>query len=136
MPTSIPARLTFICGHSGAGKSTLSKALVRRLNDATREVKSRKVFDAAAMGLDAGTRISVVWVTVAETVARQRIEQRGERRDRYKLTHWDEYRARRFEPVPGEYPGMLLFDNTLYSEVRTLEIARAILSPGPAAVPL
>lgn len=31
------ARLIFICGHSGAGKTTLSKALVRRLNELTRE---------------------------------------------------------------------------------------------------
>lgn len=100
----------------------------------SREVKSRRVFDAAALGVAAGTRISVIWVSVAEDLARARIRKRGERRDRYKLDHWDEYRARRFEPAAGEYPELLIYDNTEASESRTLEIVKAIVfsATGPA----
>lgn len=101
----------------------------------SREVKSRTVFDAGALGVAAGTRISVIWVTVPENIARERIVERGERRDRYKLEHWDEYRARRFEPSAGEYPELLILDNTLHSDSRTLEIVKAIVFPGPATGP-
>lgn len=101
----------------------------------SREVKSRRVFDAAALGMAAGTRVSVIWMTVPESIARERIEKRGERRDRYKLDHWDEYRTRRFEPAAVEYPDLLIFDNTAYSESRTLEIVKAIASPEPAVAP-
>jgi predicted kinase len=96
------------------------------------EVKSRRIFDARALGVAADTAISVIWVTVPEQVARERIERRGERRDRYKLEHWDEYRRRRFEPAAGDYPGLLFYDNTIYSESRTLEIVKAIVFPEPA----
>jgi len=101
----------------------------------SREVKARTVFDAGAMGVADGTRISVIWVTVPESVARERIEQRGERRDRYKLAHWDEYRARRFEPVAADYPELLMFDNTAYAESRVLDIVKAIVFPAAAPGP-
>jgi len=101
----------------------------------SREVKARTVFDAGALGVAAGTRVSVVWVTVAESVARERIARRGERRDRYKLTHWDEYRARRFEPAAGEYPGLLIFDNTDWSASRAARIADAIVHPEAVVLP-
>jgi len=54
----------------------------------------------------------VVWVTTAEETARQRILERGDPNDAYKLAHWDEYRQRRF--VPGAESGvdLLMFDNT------------------------
>lgn len=98
----------------------------------SREVKSRSVFSAQGLGVAAGTRIDVIWVTVPEAVARARIEARGERRDRYKLAHWDAYRARRFEPAAADYPGLLVFDNAEFSEARTQEIADALLHPaGP-----
>lgn len=97
------------------------------------EVKSRRIFDAASLGVPADTAISAIWVTVPEQVARERIEKRGERRDRYKLEHWDEYRRRRFEPVAADYPGLLIYDNSIYSESRTLEIVKAIVFPEPAA---
>lgn len=82
----------------------------------SREVKSGKLFDAQAMGMSADTRISVVWLTLAEEEARRRIEARGHPRDRYKLAHWDEYRVRRFEPAAADYPQMLLFDTTIFTD--------------------
>ena len=78
----------------------------------SREIKDGRLFDPDALGMPAGTRIAVVWLTLAEDEARRRIEARGHRRDRYKLAHWDEYRVRRFEPTQAEYPQLLIHDNT------------------------
>ena len=78
----------------------------------SREVKSRRMFDAAALGMPAGTPIRVVWVALDEAEAKRRIVARGDHRDRYKLEHWDEYRKRRFDPAPAEYPALIRYDNT------------------------
>jgi hypothetical protein len=80
----------------------------------SQEVKSRKLFDAQALGMPASTRIHVAWITISEELARQRIIARGDLRDRYKLAHWDDYRIRRFEPKDGEYSEMSIFDNTQF----------------------
>src|SRR5690606_9943722 len=82
----------------------------------SREVRSKRVFDAAALGVPAGTRISVVWVALDEATAKARIVARGDARDRYKLEHWDEYRKRRFDPAAAEFAELLRFDNTRFDE--------------------
>lgn len=82
----------------------------------SREVRSKRVFDPVALGVPAETRISVVWVALDEATAKTRIVARGDARDRYKLEHWDEYRKRRFEPDPAEFPALLRFDNTLFDQ--------------------
>lgn len=82
----------------------------------SREVKSRLVFDPAAMRIPTVTAISLVWVVLDEETARQRITERGDHRDRYKLEHWDEYRTRRFQPDPAKYPEVLLYDNTNFQQ--------------------
>jgi predicted kinase len=82
----------------------------------SREVKSKRVFDPLALGVPADTRIHVIWVSLDESAARARIIGRGDARDRYKLAHWDEYRKRRFEPDPVEFPTLLRFDNTIFDE--------------------
>lgn len=84
----------------------------------SREVKSRRMFDAAALGMPAGTPIRVVWVALEEAEAKRRIVARGDHRDRYKLEHWDEYRVRRFDPDPAEYPALIRYDNTVRSAER------------------
>ncbi|HLS56950.1 MAG TPA: AAA family ATPase [Zeimonas sp.] len=82
----------------------------------SREVKSKRVFDPAALGLPLDTRISVVWVALDEATAKARIVARGDARDRYKLEHWDDYRKRRFDPDAAEFPELLRFDNTTFDE--------------------
>lgn len=82
----------------------------------SREVKSRRLFDAAALGVPPETRISVVWVVLDEATARARIVARAHPNDRYKLAHWNEYRKRRFDPDPAQYPALLRFDNTVFDE--------------------
>lgn len=54
----------------------------------------------------------MVWVALEEAEAKRRIVARGDRRDRYKLEHWEEYRKRRFDPDPVEFPALIRFDNT------------------------
>lgn len=80
----------------------------------SREVRSHRVFDAVELGVPADTRITVVWVVVDEATAKQRIIARAHPNDRYKLTHWDEYRKRRFDPDPAEYPELVRHDNTVF----------------------
>ncbi len=83
----------------------------------SREVRSHRVFDPSALDMPIETRISVVWVTLDEETAKARIIARAHPNDRYKLTHWDEYRKRRFDPDPAEFPALLRFDNSVFDEV-------------------
>lgn len=80
----------------------------------SREVRSHRVFDAQALGMPAATRITVVWIDLDEQTARERIIARANPNDRYKLEHWDEYRRRRFDPDPREYPLLIRHDNTSF----------------------
>lgn len=80
----------------------------------SREVRSHRVFDPVELGMPAETRITVVWVMVDESTARQRIIARAHPNDRYKLAHWDEYRKRRFDPDPAEYPELVRHDNAVF----------------------
>jgi predicted kinase len=84
----------------------------------SQEVKSKKIFDVQALGLPANTRIHVAWITIDEDLARQRIVSRGDKRDRYKLAHWDSYRKRRFEPDAKAYPELSIFDNTTFDTAK------------------
>lgn len=92
----------------------------------SREVKSKRVFDPAALGAPPGTRISVVWVALDEATARARIVARGDARDRYKLAHWNDYRKRRFDPDPAEFPALLRFDNAAFDEAAFERLVAAI----------
>lgn len=80
----------------------------------SREVRSHRVFDPAALGMPADTRISVVWVELDEEAAKERIIRRAHPNDRYKLAHWEEYRKRRFVPDPSEFPQLIRHDNTAF----------------------
>ena len=79
----------------------------------SREVKSRRMFDADALGMPHGTPIRVVWVWLDEVTAKERIVARGDHRDRYKLEHWDAYRQRRFDPDAESFPELIRYDNTM-----------------------
>lgn len=78
----------------------------------SREVRERKLFDHAWLGVPQDTKISVVWVTTEEETALTRILARGDPNDAYKLAHWDEYRQRRFTLTDDQQAGVLLFDTT------------------------
>jgi predicted kinase len=78
----------------------------------SREVRERKLFDRAWLEVSDDIEIRVVWVTTSEKTARQRILERGDPNDAYKLAHWDEYRQRRFVPSAESSVDVLMFDNT------------------------
>jgi predicted kinase len=78
----------------------------------SREVRERRLFDRAWLGVGADVALRVVWVFTSEETARQRILERANPNDAYKLAHWDEYRQRRFEPSGDIRDDLLMFDNT------------------------
>jgi predicted kinase len=81
----------------------------------TREVRERRLFDRAWLGIGDDVTIRVVWVHVSEDVARERIVARGDPNDAYKLAHWQEYRQRLFFPDDALAADLLMFDNTASS---------------------
>jgi predicted kinase len=80
------------------------------------EVREHRLLDPDWLKVSQDTRSAAVWVSLEEPTARARIVSRNHPRDRYKLAHWDEYRVRRFEPTPTDYPELLLYDNTHFDE--------------------
>ncbi|MFP5406742.1 MAG: AAA family ATPase [Gammaproteobacteria bacterium] len=92
----------------------------------SREVKDRRMFDPELLELPPATLVHVIWVSIAEDLARARIEARGDARDRYKLEHWDEYRLRRFDPAPALYPELLRHDNTNHDQERFEALLRRL----------
>ncbi|RKT27084.1 dephospho-CoA kinase [Paraburkholderia sp. RAU2J] len=100
----------------------------------SREVRERRLFDRAWLGVGADVRLRVVWVHTSDEVARQRIVARANPNDAYKLAHWDEYRQRRFVPSGETCDDLLMFDNTAPtpSDEEAL-LARIIGEPQPAS---
>ena len=78
----------------------------------SRELKSKALFDHRQLKLPSDTAIQVVWVTLSEASAKERIKIRGNALDDYKLANWDEYAKRRFEPSTQDYPQLKIFDNS------------------------
>ncbi len=78
----------------------------------SREVRERRLFDRAWLGIGEDVSVRVVWVQVSEETAHQRIMARANPNDAYKLAHWDEYRQRRFVPSGDMCNDLLMFDNT------------------------
>ncbi|SIT39107.1 Predicted P-loop ATPase protein [Paraburkholderia ribeironis] len=78
----------------------------------SREVRERRLFDRAWLGIGAEVKLRVVWVHTSEETARQRIVERANPNDAYKLAHWDEYRQRRFMPSGALCDDLLMFDNS------------------------
>ncbi|MDR5732051.1 ATP-binding protein [Caballeronia sp. LZ025] len=78
----------------------------------SREVRERRLFDRAWLGVGDDVTIRVVWVHVNEDVAHERIMARGDPNDAYKLANWQAYRQRLFFPDDALAADLLMFDNT------------------------
>ncbi|TAK90151.1 MAG: ATP-binding protein [Burkholderiaceae bacterium] len=94
----------------------------------SRELKSRDLFDRTYLKIDSDVDIRVVWVHISEELAHQRIAQRADHRDAYKLKHWEDYRTRRFFPDPVEYPELIYFDNTAPSNEDFTQLATTLMA--------
>lgn len=93
----------------------------------SREVRERRLFDRAWLGVGDDVAIRVVWVHVSEDVARERIVARGDPNDAYKLAHWKAYRQRLFFPDDALAADLLMFDSTSSSaEDETRLLARLV----------
>jgi predicted kinase len=92
----------------------------------SREVKARHLHRHDWLKVPADITVEIVWVHVDEEVARQRIEKRGNPNDAYKLAHWDEYRLRRFDPHPAEYPELIRFNNSAPTDAGLAELLRVL----------
>lgn len=95
----------------------------------SREVRSHQLADRAWLGVGDDVQVRIVWVHVAEAQARQRIAQRANPNDAWKLAHWDDYRARLFQPAAAEYPELRLFDNTDALGDNTQALLRDLTAP-------
>ncbi|KIG11324.1 AAA family ATPase [Caballeronia concitans] len=82
----------------------------------SREVRERRLFDRAWLGVGDDVAIRVVWVHVSEDVAHERIVARGDPNDAYKLAHWEDYRQRLFFPDDALAADLLMFDNASASD--------------------
>lgn len=59
----------------------------------SRELASGAMFSATALGLPAHTVLRHVWLDLPLDIRKQRIIDRGDPRDQWKLAHWEEYAA-------------------------------------------
>jgi len=101
----------------------------------SREVRERRLFDRAWLGVSAEVALRVVWVYTSEETAHRRIVERANPNDAYKLAHWDEYRQRRFAPSGDLCDDLLMFDNTApaSADYQAL-LARIVGAPRGAAI--
>ncbi len=97
----------------------------------SRELKSGLIFDHRRLKLPSDAAVQVVWVSLSEAAARERILHRGNVLDAYKLAHWEDYRKRRFDPDPATYPSLRFIDNTSFDPQRFETLLGELL--GPAA---
>lgn len=101
----------------------------------SREVRDRKLFDRAWLGVGPQVALTVVWVHTSEETAHARIVARAHPIDAYKLAHWDEYRQRRFMPSGPQLDGLLLFDNTAPAEADYDALLQRVLAGGSVQAP-
>ncbi len=78
----------------------------------SREVRERRLLDRQWLGVAEDVALAAVWVRADEQTAQQRIVARAHPGDDWKLTHWDEYRQRRFEPEGAQRDDLIVFDTT------------------------
>ena len=78
----------------------------------TREIMAGKFFRPTELGMPEGTACRIAWIDLDSAEARRRIEQRNDKRDAWKLAHWDEYLKRRVEPP--QHPVLMRLDNTRF----------------------
>ncbi len=76
----------------------------------TREIMAGKFFRPTELGMPEGTECRVAWIDLDSAEARRRIQQRNDKRDAWKLAHWDDYLKRRVDPPT--HVALMRLDNT------------------------
>lgn len=78
------------------------------------EIQSGRMFNPADLGVPTTSSIKIAWIDLDEQEAKNRMENRADPRDEYKLKHWDEYTKRRVNPP--EHIAIQRFDNLHFDE--------------------
>jgi len=94
----------------------------------SREIRNGLLFDRSWLGIGEDISTHVVWVDLDEDVAHARIISRANPNDAYKLTHWDDYRQRRFVPKASASLALIRFDNTAPSPQDDAMLLRRLLA--------
>ena len=82
----------------------------------SKEIQSRKMFEAGELGIPECVAIQVAWIDLNEDEAKRRMELRADPRDDWKLNHWDQYVQRRIEPP--SHPSLQRFNNLEFDEMK------------------
>ena len=80
------------------------------------EIQSGRMFKPEELGVPSVSSIRIAWIDLDEREAKNRIENRADPRDEYKLKHWDQYVKRRVEPP--EHAAIRRFDNLHFDEAQ------------------
>lgn len=81
----------------------------------SKEIQSGRMFNPEALCIPEKTKISIAWVDLKESEAKERMKKRNDPRDEWKLNHWDEYVKRRIDPPQHSY--IERFDNLNFDQV-------------------
>lgn len=92
----------------------------------SRELSSSAIFSPEALGLPSNTRLRHVWLDLPLEVRKQRIIDRGDPRDKWKLEHWNEYAAALKRPAAVEDGRVATLDASLPAQ-QQLEALSALL---------
>ena len=84
------------------------------------------MFSPEALGMPPQTRITITWIDLEETDAKVRMQKRGDPRDDWKLTHWDEYVKRRIDPP--QHSSIHRFDNLQFNEANFKQLIEKLIS--------
>jgi predicted kinase len=89
----------------------------------SRELASSALFSSSALGLPPATRLRHVWLELPLEVRRQRIVDRADPRDEWKIAHWDDYVSALKRPaavIDGRVP-VLDASLPLHEQIANLE---------------
>ena len=92
----------------------------------TKELQSGLFFDTTSLGIPTNTKIRIAWIELDAHEAKKRIILRDDKRDQWKLAHWDKYLARRI--APPEHPSIQIFDNTSFNEADFASLVDHLIS--------
>lgn len=90
----------------------------------SRELASSAIFSSQSLGFPAQTCLRHVWLELSEAVRKERIIERADPRDQWKLDHWDTYFGALTRPASVQNGRIPIVDATLplIEQIRTLNV--------------
>lgn len=98
----------------------------------SRELASGAIFSPEALGLPAQTELRHVWLDLPLEIRKQRIIDRGDPRDKWKLAHWDEYTAALNRPQAVIDGRIATLDASLEAEQQLARLSEILINGVPA----